>query len=229
MSSTHLEPSVTLLRAIWAVVSVVVSLVVSIPITVISSLTRSRERVRHLCWCTSRRGNLRGSSGGDFPGRFAGADLDKVVLARSGCYQSESIGAKSTKSEEAVGGVRNDEEASCLLVVPLRNPSMAAKSVPSPNVSHKVARSAAKRWKGASGSCGEERAQAVDAQAGKGEAGEVCKGLVKTHHPGGRLGGAKLGPASGVVGSAMLVTFPDVSTDCAVAVRVRGRECKSSR
>ena len=45
-------------------------------------------------------------------------------------------------------------------------------------------------------------------QAGKGEAGEVCKGLVKTHHPGGRLGGAKLGPASGVVGSAMLVTFP---------------------
>jgi hypothetical protein len=53
-------------------------------------------------------------------------------------------------------------------------------------------------------------------QEGKGEAGEVCRGLVKTHHPGGRLGGAKLGPASGVVGSAMLVTFPDVLT---VAVR----------
>lgn len=30
---------------------------------------------------------------------------------------------------------------------------------------------------------------------------------MKTHHPGGRLGGAKLGPASGVVGSAMLVTL----------------------
>ena len=64
-------------------------------------------------------------------------------------------------------------------------------------------------------------------QEGKGEAeaGEVCRGLVKAHHPGGRLGGAKLGPASGVVGSAMLVTFPDVLT---VAVRVRGRVCKSS-
>lgn len=74
-------------------------------------------------------------------------------------------------------------------------------------ISHKVAR---KRWKGVqSGSCGEERSASCRCfQEGKGEAGEVCRGLVKTHHPGGRLGGAKLGPASGVVGSAMLVTFP---------------------
>jgi hypothetical protein len=58
------------------------------------------------------------------------------------------------------------------------------------------------------------QAQAVDAfkKGREAEAGEVCRGLVKTHHPGGRLGGAKLGPASGVVGSAMLVTFPDVLT-----------------
>jgi hypothetical protein len=52
-----------------------------------------------------------------------------------------------------------------------------------------------------------------DAQRGREEAGEVCKGLVKTHHPGGRDGGAKSGPESpGVVGSAMLVTFRYVLT-----------------
>lgn len=70
--------------------------------------------------------------------------------------------------------------------------------------------------------------QAVDAQVGKGEAGEAgeaCKGLVKTHHPGGRLGGAKLGPASGVVGSAMLLTFPSLCLDC--GGEVSGDECRS--
>ena len=50
------------------------------------------------------------------------------------------------------------------------------------------------------------------AAEGREEAGKVCYvGLVRTHHPGGRGGGAKLGPASGVVGSAMLVTL---ALDC---------------
>jgi hypothetical protein len=73
------------------------------------------------------------------------------------------------------------------------------------------------------------QAQAVDAfkKGREAEAGEVCRGLVKTHHPGGRLGGAKLGPASGVVGSAMLVTFPDVLTAQCGGEVFRGRECKS--
>jgi hypothetical protein len=66
-----------------------------------------------------------------------------------------------------------------------------------------------------------------EGKGGEAEAGEVCRGLVKTHHPGGRLGGAKLGPASGVVGSAMLVTFPDVLTAQCGGEVFRGRECKS--
>ena len=60
--------------------------------------------------------------------------------------------AEMIKSE--VFETNKEEKPGCLLVIPLRDPSIAAKSVPSPNVSHKVAR---KRWKGASGSCGEER------------------------------------------------------------------------
>lgn len=53
------------------------------------------------------------------------------------------------------------------------------------------------------------------------KAGQVCDGgglVMKTHHPGGRLGGAKLGPASGVVGSAM-VKVCDVFALCRCAVR----------
>lgn len=61
-------------------------------------------------------------------------------------------------------------------------------------------------------------------QEGKGEeAGQVCDGgglVMKTHHPGGRLGGAKLGPASGVVGSAM-VEVCDVFALCRCGVRAR--------
>ena len=82
---------VSLLRIVRAIALVVISLVVAIvvpvPISMVSSsLTRLRERVRHRrYWCSSRRGDLRGSSGRDVPGRFASAYLDKVVLAGSGC------------------------------------------------------------------------------------------------------------------------------------------------
>jgi hypothetical protein len=153
MSSTHLEPSVALLRAIGAAVSVVVSLVVSVSITMISSLTGSRERVRHLCWCTSRRGDLRGSSGRDVPGRFAGADLNKVVLARSGNAGQNGTVQRyecNRKQSEAIEAKRGQLLTCCPTAQSFNSRQVSAKS-------KCLTHGRAKRWKGSSGSCGEDR------------------------------------------------------------------------
>jgi hypothetical protein len=69
-----------------------------------------------------------------------------------------------------------------------------AKSVPSPRC---LTKGRAKRWKGGRGKC--QESQAADAQEGRGEAGEVCKVLVKTHHPGGNEGGDLSGPDSSML------------------------------
>lgn len=90
--STHLESSIALLRTIRSVVSIAVSLTAAVIVSIaisMAALARLREGIRHLCWCASRRGNLRSSSGGDFPGGLAGADLYEVVLARSEALRSD--------------------------------------------------------------------------------------------------------------------------------------------
>jgi hypothetical protein len=147
----------------------------------VSSLTRSRERVRHLCWCSSRRGDLRGSSGGDFPGRFAGADLDKVVLARSG-LACQNRWRRLVDAEQVVARL-GEGRGRLFTCYP------TARSFNSRQVSAKskcLTDGCAKRWKGESRSC-DENCKVRIAQEGR---EEVCKVLVKTHHPGGRLGGA---------------------------------------
>jgi hypothetical protein len=128
--STHLEPSITLLRIVRAVALVVISLaiaiVVPVPISKIFSLTRLRERVRHCrYWCSSWGGDLWGSRCRDVPGRFAGADLDKVVLARFvvplryPSVASRQVSAKPkmshTRSREVVEGLerKGSRVASC--------------------------------------------------------------------------------------------------------------------
>jgi hypothetical protein len=162
MSSTHLEPSVALLRAIGAAVSVVVSLVVSVSIAMVSSLTRPRERVRHLCWCSSRRGDLRGSSGGDFPGRFAGADLDKVVLARSE-FVCQNRWCRLVDAGQVVAKVRA-RRGKLLTCYP------TARSFNNRQVSAKskcLTHGCAKRWKGGSRDCSEKRKLQMLKRGGK--------------------------------------------------------------